>query len=196
MPVNVYSEVVMGDNPKPEHNAEAEKKGTKLLKPFSEEGSRFANDMAERKRVLDALATSETQYRRLFETAKDGILLLDADTGQITDVNPFLVELLGYTREEFFGKKLWEIGLFKDIAASRTAFRELQQKQYIRYDELPLETQNGKHVDVEFVSNVYLVNDKKVIQCNVRDISERLLVKDNLRKANQKFAIGRRIATA
>jgi PAS domain S-box-containing protein len=92
---------------------------------------------------------------------------------------------LGYTRENFLEKKLWEIGPFKDIAASRAAFCELQQKQYIRYDELPLETQNGKHVEVEFVSNVYLVNGKKVIQCNIRDISERVQAKDTIRKANQ-----------
>ncbi len=84
------------------------------------------------------LRESESRYRRLFETAKDGILLLDAVSGQITDVNPFLTELLGYSYKEFIGKALWEIGPFKDIAASQTAFRELRQKKYIHYDELPL----------------------------------------------------------
>src|SRR3990170_3588585 len=92
------------------------------------------------------LRESETRYRRLFETAKDGILLLDADSGQITDVNPFLIEMLGDSYNEFIGKSLWEIGPFKDIAASKSAFRELRQKKYIRYDELPLETKNGEKV--------------------------------------------------
>ena len=134
------------------------------------------------------LRESETRYRRLFETAKDGILLLDADSGQITDVNPFLIEMLGYSYNEFIGKSLWEIGPFKDIAASKSAFRELRQKKYIRYDELPLETKNGEKVDVEFVSNIYEVNGQKVIQCNVRDISERKRIKDSLNKANEELS--------
>ena len=145
-------------------------------------------DMAGRKRIEQALRDSETRYRRLFETAKDGILLLDAVSGQITDVNPFLIELLGYTREELLGKKLWEIGPFKDAVASQTAFRELQQKKYIRYEELPLETKHGERVEVEFVSNLYEVNGKKVIQCNIRDISERMRTKDSLRKANEELS--------
>src|ERR1700679_4257289 len=53
-----------------------------------------------------ALRDSEPRYRRLFETAQDGILILDARTGSITDVNPFLVKLLDYSREEFVGKEL------------------------------------------------------------------------------------------
>jgi diguanylate cyclase (GGDEF)-like protein/PAS domain S-box-containing protein len=146
------------------------------------------SDMAERNRAEAALRDSETRYRRLFETAKDGILLLDAESGQITDVNPFLIDLLGYTHAELLGKKLWEIGPFKDIVASQAAFRELQQKKYIRYEELPLEAHDGKRVEVEFVSNLYEVNDKQVIQCNIRDISERLRTKDSLGKANQELS--------
>ena len=144
--------------------------------------------MVEHTQTEDALRDSEARYRRLFETAKDGILLLDADSGQITDVNPFIAELLGYPQEELLGKKLWEIGLFKDVVASQAAFRELQQKKYIRYEELPLETKHGERVDVEFVSNLYEVNHKKVIQCNIRDISERVRTKDSLRKANEELS--------
>jgi diguanylate cyclase (GGDEF)-like protein/PAS domain S-box-containing protein len=142
------------------------------------------NEMAERIRAEDALRESEIRYRRLFETAKDGILLLDAVSGQITDVNPFLIKLLGYTHTELLGRKLWEIGPFKDAVASQAAFQDLRQKKYIRYEELPLETRHGERVEVEFVSNLYEVNGKKVIQCNVRDISERMRAQDSLQKAN------------
>jgi PAS domain S-box-containing protein len=121
-----------------------------------------------------ALADSETRYRRLFETAKDGILILDFKTGQIADVNPFLIEMLGYTHEEFVGKKLWEIGLFKDILASRSAFSELQTNRIIRYEDLPLETKDGRQINVEFISNVYPVDGTQVVQCNIRDITERV----------------------
>ncbi|MCE8423498.1 MAG: PAS domain S-box protein, partial [Candidatus Methanoperedens sp.] len=121
----------------------------------------------------EALQVSETRYRRLFETAQDGILLLDADTGKINDVNPFLIDMLGYSHEELLGKKLWEISLFKDIVANKAAFFELQTNGYVRYEDLPLETKDGRSMDVEFVSNVYLVNHNKIIQCNIRDITQR-----------------------
>lgn len=126
-----------------------------------------------RKQAEHDLQASETRYRRLFESAKDGILILDAATGQIVDVNPFMIILLGYTREEFVGKYLWEIGLFKDIAASKESFLELQAKSYVRYEDLPLEARDGRRIPVEFVSNTYLVNQREVIQCNIRDITER-----------------------
>jgi PAS domain S-box-containing protein len=128
---------------------------------------------SELRKTNEALNATETRYRRLFETAQDGILILDAGTGQIVEVNPFLIDLLGFSHEQFLGKKIWEIGIFKDIVANKDNFEELQQKEYIRYEDLPLETADGRHIDVEFVSNVYMVNDKKVIQCNIRDITDR-----------------------
>jgi PAS domain S-box-containing protein len=127
--------------------------------------------LSEKEKSLAALQDSEKRYRRLFESAKDGILILDADTGMVDDVNPFLMQLLGYSYEEFRGKYLWEIGAFKDIAASKDAFNTLQENEYIRYEDLPLETRAGQPIAVEFVSNVYLVDHRKVIQCNIRDIT-------------------------
>ncbi len=136
-----------------------------------------------RSKTDDALKISETRYRRLFETAQDGILLLDADTGQILDVNPFLLKMLGYSHKDFLGKKLWEIGPFSDIAASMLRFSELQTKGYVRYEHLPLETKDGRLIDVEFVSNVYLVDQEKIIQCNIRNIILRKQAEEALRKA-------------
>ena len=130
-------------------------------------------DITERKQAEVAVQTSEVRYRRLFQTAKDGILILDASTLKIIDANPFMTELLEYTYDEFVGKELWEIGLFGDKQASQAAYRELQEKGYIRYDHLPLETKLGKRAEVEFVSNVYQVDHRPIAQCNIRDISER-----------------------
>jgi len=121
-----------------------------------------------RKKAEEALKVSETPYRRLFEAAQDGIVLLDADTGQMLDINPFLLKMLGYSHKDFLGKKLWEIGPFSDIAASKLRLSELQTKGYVRYKHLPLETKDGRLIDVEFVSNVYLFDQEKIIQCNIR----------------------------
>ena len=142
---------------------------------------------AERKLVEEILQASEVRYRRLFETAQDGILIIDADTGNIVDVNPFLMDLLGYSYKEFIGKKLWEIGAVKDIEESRAAFRELQNKEYIRYEHLPLETKGGRQIDVEFVSNAYRVNHTKVIQCNIRDITERKMAEEALKESEERY---------
>ena len=135
------------------------------------------------------LIASEARYRRLFETAQDGILLIDADTEEIIDVNPFLEQMLGYKKEDFIGKKLWEIGPFKDSIASRQAFSELQTNGFIRYEDLPLETKDGQSVDVEFVSNVYMVDGGKVIQCNIRDITARKKAEDALIVAKNNLEI-------
>jgi PAS domain S-box-containing protein/putative nucleotidyltransferase with HDIG domain len=123
----------------------------------------------------DRLSTedSEIRYRRLFESAQDGILILDAETGMIDDVNPFLTNLLGYTREEFTNKRLWEVGAFGDIEANKDAFVSLQENDYIRYEDLPLKTKDGRLISVEFVSNAYVAGSERVIQCNIRDITAR-----------------------
>jgi len=120
-----------------------------------------------------ALQASETQFRRLFEAAKDGILMLDAVTGEITAVNPFLANLLDYEASEILGKKLWEISPFEDGTKSKILFKDLQREEYVRYDDVPLETRRGRLIDVEFVSNIYQSGARRVIQCNIRDITER-----------------------
>ena len=144
-------------------------------------------DITERKQIEDALKVSELRYRRLFEAAKDGILILDFETGKIVDVNPFLIDLLGYSKDNFLNKHLWEIGVFKDVMPSKDNFLALQTKEYIRYEDLPLETKDGKKIDVEFVSNVYLAGDTKIIQCNIRDVTERKQAEQVIRDATSQF---------
>lgn len=128
---------------------------------------------------------SELRYRRLFETAQDGILILDGVDGCIIDANPFLLDLLGYPFESILGLQLWEIGLFDDIAANKAAFTRLQAEEYIRYENHPLRTKSGNVVAVEFVSNVYFVGEERIIQCNIRDISERSAIQT---ASDQRFA--------
>jgi PAS domain S-box-containing protein len=121
----------------------------------------------------DKLRASELSYRRLFEAAQDGILILDVESGRITDANPFLVKLLGFSRLEMVGKTVGELSPFKDVVSNQAMLERLQEYGYVRYENLPLETIGGRHVAVEFVSNVYQAGDVKVIQCNIRDITER-----------------------
>jgi PAS domain S-box-containing protein len=130
-------------------------------------------DITDRRQAVAATKHSEVRYRRLFQAAKDGILILDADTGKVIDANPFMTDLLGYSHDEFLGKELWEIGLFRDIKESQAVYRDLREKGYVRYEDLPLESRSGHKVEVEFVSNVYAENQHQLVQCNIRDITER-----------------------
>jgi len=149
--------------------------------------------VVERKKAEEDLRASETRYRRLFESAKDGILILDAATGQVVDANPFLISLLGYSHADLLGKTLWDLGPFKDVTVSRDAFRELQEKDYVRYEDLPLETHDGRLINVEFVSNVYLVGKTRVIQCNIRDITERKRTEEQRKKLEGQLRVSQKM---
>jgi PAS domain S-box-containing protein len=142
-------------------------------------------DVTKRRRAEVSLAASELRFRRLFEAAKDGILILDGDSGAITDANPFLLELLGFSHPELVGKRLWEIGLLGNEEASRASFQELQEKGYVRYDDLPLKTHDGRRVEVEVVSNVYRAGGPTIIQCNIRDVTARKRLEEEQRRAKE-----------
>ena len=168
-----------------------------LTRAFDQMAEALQQREAERQSAEHALKASEMRYRRLFETAQDGILILNAGTGQIDDVNPFLTDMLGYTREQLLGNRLWEIGPFKDTKASKAEFRELQREAYVRYDDLPLETSDGRSINVEFVSNLYQVNGGKVIQCNIRDITRRKQAEGKLRASRKRLQVlSRRLVEA
>ncbi len=136
-----------------------------------------------------ALRISEVRYRRLFESAKDGILILDATTGQILDANPFLLHLLGRSLAELQASKPWELSPFRDIAASEAAFRDLQSKKYSRYEDLPLEDSAGCLHQVEFVSNVYREAGVQVVQCNIRDITDRVAAEHERRSLTRRMEL-------
>jgi PAS domain S-box-containing protein len=142
---------------------------------------------ATRQLVDEALQASEVRYRRLFESAKDGILILDAGSGRIVDANPYLIELLGISKDDLVDRELWQLGPFNDVVASKTAFIELQERGYTRYENLPLQDSQGLIRHVEFVSNSYLVGESRVIQCNIRDITERKFAEEDLRQTNQRL---------
>jgi len=142
-------------------------------------------DITERKRSEEALQVSEARYRRLFETAKDGIMIVDAETGEITEVNPFMTEMLGYQRQEFLGKKLWDLPPFAQISANQGEFEALQRREYFHNEDLQLTTREGRRLAVEVVSNCYHVDQAEVVQYNIRDITVRKHAVEALSKSEE-----------
>ena len=161
----------------------------------TEEQLRELNETLEQ-RVTErtaAMSDSEMRYRRLFEAAQDGVLILDFNSGKVIDVNPFMTKLLGYSRHDFIGLELWNLGLFNDQSANEAAVRELQEKGYLRYEQLPLKSKAGQRVEVEVVANAYEENHEQVIQCNIRDITERCRLEAQLvEQATEVSALHRR----
>jgi len=131
------------------------------------------SDITDHKIADRRIKESEERYRRLFETAQDGMLILNAKTGKIKDANPYIRELIGYSKEELVGRELWEIGTFKNVVENQNRFKELVDEGYIRYEDMPLKTKYGEEAPVEFVSNTYKAGGEKVVQCNIRDIQKR-----------------------
>ena len=112
-------------------------------------------------------------FEKLFRASQDGILILNFETGKIEDANPFIVKLLGYSRTELIGKELWEIGAITDKEAAQSAYKVLKGHGHVRYNDLPLQTKSGMLINVEFLSNAYDLDHHFIIQCLIRDISER-----------------------
>lgn len=129
---------------------------------------------AERQRRERALKASEIRYRRLFETAPYGIVVLDAETGIVVDVNPAICTLLGYGQGEILDHALWSIPAFKSAAATKSHFQDLVRQPHVRYDDLPLETKDGQIKHVELVSTLFLADKKQFVQCTVHDVTERV----------------------
>ena len=142
-------------------------------------------DITNIKNAEESLAFSEAAYRRLFETAKEGILIIDPETGKIMDANPFLIELLGFTQDQLINKTIWDIGEFKDIAASRDKFLLLQQNDHIKYDDLPLVTADGRKIEVEFNNNLYKVGSRSIIHCHIRDITGKKKTQEALKRSEK-----------
>ena len=130
-------------------------------------------DITERQQSSPKLLDSEERYRGLFESAKDGILILDGESGHITQANPFISEMLGLTMNVMLGKSLWEVGLFPDREQVEPILKELREIGYVRRDDLHLPSKNGNPHEVVFISNRYRAGQNLVIQCNIRDITDR-----------------------
>jgi two-component system CheB/CheR fusion protein len=141
-------------------------------------------DITERKRAADA------RYRRLFESARDGIVLVDAGTGEILDLNPFTERLLGYSRSELVGRLLWAIEPMSLLPTLRTAFEQIRDQGMLRFDDLLLRTKDGRDLQTEVIANVYVEGNRPAIQFNIRDVSERKKFARELQETQKLESLG------
>ena len=140
-------------------------------------------DITERKRLLEELKKSEERFHKVFATSRDALLLVHKTKGDILDSNTAATGLLSYSHEEFSKKKLWEIGLMKDIEEFQEVLSKLEKEGLIHYEDTSVKTREGLSIDTE----AYLVNKAEVMQCNIRDITERKEEEEELKKSQAKF---------
>jgi two-component system CheB/CheR fusion protein len=148
-------------------------------------------DLTGSRRAQEEMRSAEARYRRLFETAREGIWTFDAKSGEVLDVNPFLVELLGYSREELVGKRVWELPVHSDPENVRRRFTSLRQSGYAYDAEQAMRTRSGETVLVEVISIIHLGKERLLAQSNIRDITERRGLEAELRQVQKLESIGR-----
>jgi PAS domain S-box-containing protein len=140
-------------------------------------------DITEHKRLEILLMESEELYKGVYKTASDGIVLLEKREGRISQVNPAAEKMLGYSAKECIGNKLQDIGFILDLGDFQTIMQNLNKHGIINYEAVPVKTKSGQHLDTD----IYLVDKTKVVQCNIRDITDRTRAEESLRKSENNF---------
>lgn len=144
-------------------------------------------DITERRQLEGLLTESETRYRRIFETAADGIMLLGKDTGLIVHANQTIEQMLGYCKADFMGKKLQDIGVPLDTIDFPARIQDLSQRGVLNYENVPVKTKSGQNT----YTDISLVDRDQHVQCNIRDVTERKKLEFQLRHAQKMEAVGR-----
>lgn len=145
-------------------------------------------DITALKMKEEALTNSELKYHRLFETMKDGILIVEADSGLITDVNPYLLQFSGYSDDFFVGRKIWDLGLFPEMNASRIEIFLLKDSQHLSFDDAGFFSLSGAYRNAEIVVSAYYVKDQKMLQVNIRDTTDRKQIETALIESQKKYS--------
>lgn len=144
-------------------------------------------DITQQKHAAELVAASEMKFRRLFESAKDGILLLDAESGQVLEINSALIEMLGYSKDADAGRTIEAAEFWNAILPQSFDITEIVENEYIRLDDVQLKTKSGMQISVELTGNVYAAGRKKIVQCHFRDITSRKIADDLLREREERF---------
>ena len=140
-------------------------------------------DITERKRLDDLLAKSEERFKRVFETATDGILLLEKTDGNIIHANPAIGKILGYSEEDCIGKKLQDIGVSVDTGGFQKVIQRLDKNGIIYYDDVQVKTRSGHYIDTD----IFMVDREWLTQCNIHDITERKKADEELRFSEERY---------
>ena len=141
--------------------------------------------------VTDRREAAEIQYRRLFESAKDAIVILDAESAEVVDVNPYFTELSRNLREDVLGKRLWEIPPFLNSDEAHRIVADSRTQDTVRYESVRFDARGGRELVVDIAANRYSVKDRTFIQLNIRDVTEKRRSEETLRRSNldlQQFA--------
>jgi two-component system CheB/CheR fusion protein len=159
-------------------------------------GKRISPDGARNRSVLLAIEDvterheqAEVRYQRMFETAKDGMMICDVETEKITDVNPFFLEFLGVERDQVIGRGLGDLEAFQTAQDAVTMVAEAAAREVVRRDGLTLRGANGRLIEADFMANRYMLGSRPVVQINLRDVTTRNRAVKELRESDARFRL-------
>jgi PAS domain S-box-containing protein len=147
------------------------------------------HELAEQaEKAAEDLHHSELRFRRLFQSATDGLLILDADTGKVLDANTVVAGMVGMEPEEMLGKELFEIGIYKDAEQNEQELRQLREERYLRHENLSVQNRRGEEIEIELIASVYSEGDRMVVQCRIHDVSERVRMQKQIAEQAEALA--------
>ncbi|MCP4366430.1 MAG: PAS domain S-box protein [Planctomycetes bacterium] len=147
-----------------------------------------ATNITERKRAEERLRESEEKYRRLIGTANDAIILEDAETGIILEVNKRAEEMIGLPAEQIVGMHLTQIHPADEAERYKKGFEDVVRKgRKTSTEDLFVSHKDGLKIPVEISSSVIDLSGKKVVQATFRDITERKQAERELKKTMEEL---------
>jgi len=132
-----------------------------------------ATDISEQKRDRLELEEVANKYSTLFNLARDGIVLVDYDTGNIIDCNLEFESESGFSLEELKKKKIWEIRPTDDIDKTKELFYSFKGEEKIGPVESSFQQPDGSIIPIELVSTIINIRNKKYFYSMTREISKR-----------------------
>ena len=138
-------------------------------------------EIAGRREAEAALRASEQSFRRLFETADDGIALLDPELGTIIDVNMRMLDLVRRSRGEMIGRRFVDMPAFAAVRDWAAPGEDLHRLGLFKAEEWTLKRSDGSRLVVEVTATTCEAGGRKLAQWNFRDISNRKEAEERIR---------------
>lgn len=136
--------------------------------------------------LFKELQESEERYKLSINKAEDAILFVDPANTQIIDTNHKGEVLTGYSKEELIGRKVWKLYPKSEIKECKKKLQRVLNGEGVR-SEMVILRKDGTRVPTEMNCGLIIYEDKRFLLGICRDITERKMAEEEIRKKNEKL---------